>query len=284
MQVLWKKFQKKLIDANLAECGIEVGVPNVGYKYCVFQQAVLHIVTEGEGIFTCANGTYHLQAGDIFLLERGMEVEYKPSFSNPWTYYWVGMSGKQLLTYLSRSSIVDNHVILSKDTKDIKYIIQKICNLAQSIQSNNSHDILIMQYIYQLVYVLQEKFPKHFTVQVDIVNEAIQHAVEYINSNYQQDITIVDVAKSVNISRSHLFKLFKQNLNCSPKEYLTYIRMYHASQLLINTNLLISEISTKIGYKDPLLFSKNFKKHFEISASEYRECFSTYQTGDSLNQ
>lgn len=274
MQVLWKKFQKKLIDANLAECGIEIGVPNVGYNYTVFQKSVLHIVTQGEGTFSYAGETYHLTAGDIFLLERGMEVEYKPSFSNPWTYYWVGMNGKQILNYLSRCSIVDSHVILGQDTTDIKNIIQLIYKLSQSIESNNSNDILIMQYLYQLVYTLQEKFPKNFSVQVDIVNEDIQHAVDFINTNYQKHITVEDVAKSVNITRSHLYKLFKKNLGCSPKEYLTYIRMYHASQLLIHTSTLISDISRQVGYKDPLLFSKNFTKHFEISASEYRHHFS----------
>jgi len=274
MQVLWKKFQKKLIDANLAECGIEIGVPNVGYNYTVFQKSVLHIVTQGEGTFSYAGETYHLTAGDIFLLERGMEVEYKPSFSNPWTYYWVGMNGKQILNYLSRCSIVDSHVILGQDTTDIKNIIQLICKLSQSIESNNSNDILIMQYLYQLVYTLQEKFPKIFSVQVDIVNEDIQHAVDFINTNYQKHITVEDVAKNVNITRSHLYKLFKKNLGCSPKEYLTYIRMYHASQLLIHTSTLISDISRQVGYKDPLLFSKNFTKHFEISASEYRHHFS----------
>lgn len=274
MQVLWKKFQKKLIDANLAECGIEIGVPNVDYNYTVFQKSVLHIVTQGEGTFSYAGETYHLTAGDIFLLERGMEVEYKPSFSNPWTYYWVGMNGKQILNYLSRCSIVDSHVILGQDTTDIKNIIQLICKLSQSIESNNSNDILIMQYLYQLVYTLQEKFPKIFSVQVDIVNEDIQHAVDFINTNYQKHITVEDVAKSVNITRSHLYKLFKKNLGCSPKEYLTYIRMYHASQLLIHTSTLISDISRQVGYKDPLLFSKNFTKHFEISASEYRHHFS----------
>lgn len=221
MQVLWKKFQKKLVDANLAECGIEIGVPNVGYNYTVFQKSVLHIVTQGEGTFSYAGETYRLTAGDIFLLERGMEVEYKPSFSNPWTYYWVGMNGKQILNYLSRCSIVDSHVILGQDTTDIKNIIQLICKLSQSIESNNSNDILIMQYLYQLVYTLQEKFPKNFSVQVDIVNEDIQHAVDFINTNYQKHITVEDVAKSVNITRSHLYKLFKKNLSCSPKEYLT---------------------------------------------------------------
>ncbi|MGL4009726.1 AraC family transcriptional regulator [Staphylococcus nepalensis] len=41
----------------------------------------------------------------------------------------------------------------------------------------------------------------------------------------------------------------------------------------MHTNTHISEISRRVGYKDPLLFSKNFTKHFEISASEYRRQF-----------
>ena len=85
---------------------------------------------------------------------------------------------------------------------------------------------------------------------------------------------IVDVANHVNVTRSHLFRLFKKNLNCSPKAYLTYIRMYHASQLLIHSNTLINEIALQVGYKDPLLFSKTFTKHFKVSASEYRNQFS----------
>ncbi|SCS66546.1 AraC family ligand binding domain-containing protein [Staphylococcus caeli] len=270
MQILWKKFQKKLVDANLAECGIEIGIPNVGYDYTVLQQSVLHIVTDGEGVFKYNNEIYHLKKGDIFLLERGMSVKYMPSFSNPWTYYWVGINGKQLLNYLMRSYIVDTHVIIGKDTQDIKVIIQKLCKLAKDIQSTNSNDILIMQYLYKLVYTFQDKFPKTFTVPLDIVNEDIQHAIEFINTHYQNGITITDVTNSVNMSRSYLYKLFKKHLNCSPKSYLTYIRMYHASQLLINSNLLVSEISQRVGYSDPLLFSKNFTKHFEISASAYR--------------
>ncbi|MFQ3872588.1 AraC family transcriptional regulator [Staphylococcus parequorum] len=274
MQVLWKKFSKKLIDANLVECGIEVGVPNVGYNYTVFQTSVIHIVTHGEGIFKYNGQSFNLKKGDMFLLEKGMEVEYKPSFSKPWTYYWVGISGKQILDYLARSYIVDDHIIIGKDTSEIKKTIHNICDLSKTIASSNSHDILIMQHIYQLVYMLQEQFPKNFSVNVNIVNEDIQRAVEFINSNYHKNISVVDVAQYVNVTRSHLFKLFKKNLNCSPKAYLTYIRMYHASQLLIHTNNMICEVSSKVGYKDPLLFSKNFTKHFEISASEYRNNFS----------
>lgn len=274
MQLLWKKFQKKHIDANLIECGIEIGVPNVGYRYTVIKDAVLHIVTEGEGTFKCSGIEHKLKEGDMFLLKKDEAVEYYPSFSKPWTYYWLGMSGKQIINYLNRCQIIDNYVIVNKDTSDIKKIIQTVCELSKTIGSQNASDILIMQNLYQLVYKLQELFPKTFSTEIEIINEDIQHAVDFINTNYNNNIMVVDVANHVNITRSHLFKLFKKNLNCSPKDYLTYIRMYHASQLLINTNLMICEIALKVGYKDPLLFSKIFTKHFEISASKYRINFS----------
>ncbi len=273
MQVLWKKFQKKHIDADLVECGIEIGVPNVGYKYSVIKEFVLHIVTHGEGVFIYNGKKHALKEGDMFLLEKGMDVEYRPSFSNPWTYYWIGLSGKQILDYLQRCHIVDKHVIMNQETSEISHTIQKICNLSKSIDTNNSNDILIMQYLYDLAYKLQKQFPKIFSVNVNIINEDIQNAVTYINANYQNNIMIVDVADYVNVTRSHLFRLFKKNLNCSPKAYLTYIRMYHASQLLIHSNILINEIARQVGYKDPLLFSKSFTKHFKISASEYRNQF-----------
>lgn len=277
MQLLWKKFQKKHIDANLVECGIEVGVPNVGYQYTVIKDAVLHIVTNGEGTFKCQDVEHHLKEGDIFLLKKGETVEYYPSFSNPWTYYWLGVGGKQIINYLNRCQIVDNYVISNEDTSDIKTIIQNVCELSKSVDTQNGSDILIIQNLYQLVYQLQTLFPKTFSTEIAIINEDIQHAVNFINNNYHRNIMVVDVANHVNITRSHLFKLFKKNLNCSPKDYLTYIRMYHASQLLINSNLMICEIALKVGYKDPLLFSKIFTKHFEISASKYRTNFSNRQ-------
>lgn len=273
MQILWKKFKKLHIDANLVECGIELGVPNAGYKYTVDKDAILHIVTKGEGTFKCDGKLYHLQQGDMFLLEKDKYVEYVPSFDNPWTYYWVGMSGEQILSYLSRSNIVDNHVVIGGYTEDICLIIKAICKLSETIEPSNSNDILMMQYLYSLVFKLQERFPKAFQSNINIINEDIQNAVQFINNSYNTKITIAEVASEINVTRSYLYKLFKQNLNCSPKEYLTYIRMYHASELLKNQNLRINEVASKVGYSDPLLFSKNFTKHFGISATQYHKNF-----------
>ena len=47
--------------------------------------------------------------------------------------------------------------------------------------------------------------------------------------------------------------------------------MYQASKLFKGTNLQIQEIAYRVGYKDPLLFSKTFKKQFGMSATAYRK-------------
>lgn len=47
--------------------------------------------------------------------------------------------------------------------------------------------------------------------------------------------------------------------------------MYHASQLFKETDLQSQEIADRVGYKDPLLFSRAFKKHFGVTATQYRE-------------
>nr|WP_274596324.1 helix-turn-helix transcriptional regulator [Staphylococcus delphini] len=92
-----------------------------------------------------------------------------------------------------------------------------------------------------------------------------------MNDNYMHAISINDVAKHVNVSRSYLYKMFIKHIDQSPQHYLIHIRMYHASQLFKETDLQSQEIADRVGYKDPLLFSRAFKKHFGVTATQYRE-------------
>ena len=105
---------------------------------------------------------HHLKEGDIFLLKKGETVEYYPSFSNPWTYYWLGVGGKQIINYLNRCQIVDNYVIVNEDTSDIKTIIQNVCELSKSVDTQNGSDILIIQNLYHSFISYRHYFQKHF--------------------------------------------------------------------------------------------------------------------------
>ena len=270
MQILWKKYTKENFEMNLDECGIEQGIPGFGYKYEVLKNAVIHYVSKGKGTFKVNNKIFNLKQGDIFIILKGMNVEYMASMDDPWEYYWIGFSGSNSIEYLNRTSIIDSYVVTCTEDSKIPNIILNMCDISKNYNPSSSDDIVLLRELYSLLYTFIKEFPKEFEYKDKELHTYIQDAINFINSNYMNSITVNEIANNVNLSRSHLYKLFIKNLKVSPQKYLINLRMYKATLLLKNTKLPIGEVANKVGYTDSLLFSKTFSKYFSVSPLNYR--------------
>ena len=270
MQILWKKYTKENFEVNLDECGIEQGIPGFGYKYEVLKNSVIHYVTKGCGTFKFNNKVYNLKEGDIFILLKGMDVEYMASIDDPWEYYWIGFSGSKVGEYLNRTSIIDSYVANCSGNSKIPNIIVNMCEISKTYNPSNSDDIVLLKELYSLLYTLIKEFPKPFEYKDKELHTYIQDAIDFINSNYMNSITVHEIAEHVNLSRSYLYKMFIKNLKISPQKYLINLRMYKATLLLKNTKLPIGEVASNVGYSDSLLFSKTFSRYFSMSPLNYR--------------
>ena len=270
MQILWKKYVKENFEMNVDECGIEQGIPGLGYNYEVLKNAVIHYVTKGYGTFKFNGKVYNLKQGDIFILLKGMQVEYVASIDDPWEYYWIGFSGSNANEYLNRTSITNSCVANCEENSKIPQIILNMCEISKTYNPSKSDDILLLKELYSLLYALIEEFPKPFEYKDKELHTYIQDALNFINSNYMHSITVQEIADYVNLSRSYLYKMFIKNLGISPQRYLINLRMYKATLLLKGTKLPIGEVASRVGYSDSLLFSKTFSKHFSMSPLNYR--------------
>ncbi|WP_415306180.1 AraC family transcriptional regulator [Clostridium perfringens] len=270
MQILWKKYVKENFEMNVDECGIEQGIPGLGYNYEVLKNAVIHYVTKGYGTFKFNGKVYNLKQGDIFILLKGMQVEYVASIDDPWEYYWIGFSGSNANEYLNRTSITNSCVANCEENSKIPQIILNMCEISKTYNPSRSDDILLLKELYSLLYALIEEFPKHFEYKDKELHTYIQDALNFINSNYMHSITVQEIADYVNLSRSYLYKMFIKNLGISPQRYLINLRMYKATLLLKGTKFPIGEVANSVGYSDSLLFSKTFSKHFSMSPLNYR--------------
>ena len=270
MQILWKKYTKENFEMSLDECGIEQGIPGFGYKYEVLKNSVIHYITKGYGVFKINDEVYNLKQGDIFILLKGMKVEYMASIDEPWEYYWIGFSGSKANEYLNRSSIIDSYAVSCKENSTIPNIILNMCEISKTYNPSCSDDILLLKELYSLLYAIIEEFPKPFEHKDKELHTYIQEAINFINSNYMNSITVHEIADHVNLSRSYLYKMFIKNLKISPQKYLINLRMYKATLLLKNTKIPIGEVASKVGYSDSLLFSKTFSKYFSMSPLNYR--------------
>lgn len=94
---------------------------------------------------------------------------------------------------------------------------------------------------------------------------------EYVDSKYDENITLTSISKSFVISPGYLSVLFYDYIGQNFIDYLSNLRIQKAKKLLKNSNLLIYEIAEKVGYRDAYYFSTAFKKIVGINPTEYRE-------------
>lgn len=96
-------------------------------------------------------------------------------------------------------------------------------------------------------------------------------AKSFIEENYQKDISLDDVSRSVDISPYYFSKLFKEETGENFIEYLTNIRIEKAKSLLVHSSMNIKNICVDTGYSDPNYFSRIFKKQVGVTPTEYRD-------------
>lgn len=102
--------------------------------------------------------------------------------------------------------------------------------------------------------------------------ELLAKAKQFIQVHYGEDtLTLQEVAAHVNVSPSHLSKVFSQETAQTFIEYLTQIRMRAAMELLRTTAAKSYEIAYQIGYNDAHYFSSLFKRVTGMTTREYRK-------------
>lgn len=99
---------------------------------------------------------------------------------------------------------------------------------------------------------------------------SVESAVNYIVSRYHTEICIEDLAREAHMSASNFYAAFRKQLGTSPMAYLNHFRLSLAAEQLIETDDTISKISNDVGVKDPLYFSKLFRKTYGVTPTVYR--------------
>ena len=102
----------------------------------------------------------------------------------------------------------------------------------------------------------------------------IEKTLEYMNKNFDKQISLSDVAKLANMSDVSFSRFFKQRTGNTFVENQTQIRLGHASRMLIDTTQSVAEIAYHCGFNNISNFNRIFKKKKGCTPKEFRESFS----------
>ena len=126
--------------------------------------------------------------------------------------------------------------------------------------------------LYQILVILGRcRGPGREDHVLEHSEEAIVMAARYMNAHYQEPLALGDLARLANMSPTYFSKKFKSSTGLCFKEYLNYIRVQKASDLLRNTDWTVTAVAVACGFSDGNYFGDVFRRLTGVSPREYRK-------------
>ena len=251
-------------EISLINFGIEKCSPNHSFGPAVRENFLFNYVISGKGIFQNKYDTYKVENGTGFFITPGELTFYKADKQNPWHYIWIGFNGSKAKDIIKTINInAKNPLFTLTDSKNIiSYVIDILDQYPKLSENSLKYNSLLYFFLSNIV----SKNKVEYTHQTNYVAKA----QNYIIANLHEKISVNDLAKNLGINRSYLSTLFKSQTGISIKDYIINYKIQKSIELIKTTDLSIGEIARSVGYMDPLLFSKIFKKNKGISPLKYK--------------
>jgi two-component system response regulator YesN len=180
-------------------------------------------------------------------------------FHNPGELNLLKARMLELLSILSRAAVeggVDINIMLGKN---LDYI-------TKVMKINNQEDLCAW-----ISSALNEFIERVYSSQDTRKITQIRPAINYIDANFDKQISLSDIAKSAHLSVSRLAHVFKEQMNITIIEYLTGVRIERAKQLLLATDQSCTEICFQVGYNNQSHFTHTFKDLVGMTPRQFRE-------------
>jgi len=162
---------------------------------------------------------------------------------------------------------------------DLRLRVRKI--LLEIVEEENRQqsdmDFVIEGLMYQLVTLMIREFPKNsetknsgINIKSKMILETLNKVFLYVESNYENKMTLEDVAEAAGFSVYYFTRFFKKNVGQTFVEFLNNYRIDKAKWEIINTDASISAILNKVRFSSNKTFYRLFKKQTGISPKQYR--------------
>lgn len=230
----------------------------------------LLFVQSGRGECLIDDMIVTVSGGDLVIFPPSSRYEIISSVQTPMTGSVISLIGIALAGlpqgYLA-SPDIHPVVRLDKDFSSVNRFFSDI--LAESTHQTYGSEALIHSLVNAiLVLALRKLYEVEQTVPASSITSEVK---KYIEEQFNQDLTLGDLAAVVFVSPYHLAHVFKEEMGISPIQYLIRYRMEEAKRLLKSSNLSIREIASKVGYPNGIYFNLIFKKVTGIPPGKYRK-------------
>ncbi len=157
--------------------------------------------------------------------------------------------------------------------KEVKGLFEEMYHVY--VEKTAGYEYKVHSLYYRLLYLLVSKYRKTDLdtekVRVNRKLNKLSTITDYMKQNYSKELSLESLARTFNYSPTYLSRMFRKYAQMSYKTYLDDLRLRHAYNDLMNTELSIGMVAEKNGFAGSKAFTRVFKEQYGVLPSEYRK-------------
>lgn len=240
------------------------------------------IVTEGCMCFKVNDKQYIVEKGEVIFINSQKAHTTRPYNCYEAEYFCVDFH-PNLICRDKSSDLYKTHIlsaigndglkaILISENKNVNYDIIKLLNSMRITfeEKYSGFELELVIGIIKLWQAIVLMLPKNDLNQKNANDNRFKEILLFIQKYYMEPLTLDIIASSINLSRSECCRYFKKMSGQTLFEYLTQYRINKSADLLLETDVRISEIAMNVGFSSQSYYTECFRKLKNMTPKEFR--------------
>jgi AraC-like DNA-binding protein len=229
-----------------------------GFNYeQVSPHVAVHVIQSGHGVVQVGGIEYQVGQGDVFAFFPGLYYRYSDRPQTPWRYTWCVLSGEDAPSALRLTGITPESPRLHGDFA--RTLEPLFAQVEETYVSPETPRVFPTAAAWSMIDLLTRSKRDGPATQERNIADLARSLIDH---RFMTGLSVVDIARHLNVDRSTLFRKFRDRFRVSPKEYLDSVRLDHARQLLRRSQSTVKEVATVCGFEDVHYFSRAYRKKF----------------------
>ncbi|WP_462367117.1 AraC family transcriptional regulator [Ruminococcus callidus] len=265
---------QNFVDLSLFQFGWERCAPAHSFGPAARNHYLFHYILSGTGTLMADDSkgvtqTYSIKSMQGFMIFPNQITTYVADRQLPWEYVWLEFDGLRVKSLLDTIGLSLDKPVYHARNKNLREDMANEMLYISRHKDESPFHLIGHLYLF-LDYLLRSAADEQLEHGSKLREFYIHEALTYIEHNFQNEITIEDIAGVCGLNRTYFGKIFKEALGKTPQEFLLNYRMLKAAELLKLTSLSIGDIGLAVGYANQMHFSRAFKNNYGISPREWR--------------
>ena len=223
--ILFSVFpNENFVDIGLYQYGWEQCEPSHSFGPAARNHYVFHYVISGTGTLMANDSSsntieYQIKSGQGFMLFPNQINTYIADQDLPWEYTWVEFDGLRAKEIVSTAGLSPDHPVYHAGSKDLcNEMMNEMLYIARHPGSSSESPFHMIGHLYLFLdYFMRSATTVRMNQSGKIRDFYIKEALSYIEQNFQNNITIEDIAAFCGLNRSYFGKIFHDTIGLSPQ-------------------------------------------------------------------